>query len=111
MENHTQESVLKCRRDKYKETKYGRNFLKSVLGLLKEVHLYVQASVNNFKVSIMYVSRVSEDSVYEHWFYGISEEAREWLIQIDLIVRDKRGNSIPVFVICEPDQCTKCQYN
>ena len=55
----------------------------------------------------MYVSEVSEDSVYEHWFYGISDEAREWLIQISLIVKDNKGNSIQVFVICEPDQCTK----
>ena len=55
----------------------------------------------------MYVSKVSENSVYEHWFYGISKEAREWLIQIGMIVKDNRGNSIQVFVVCEPDQCTK----
>ena len=86
-------------------------YLEAVLGLLKEVHLYVQDSVNHFRVSIMYVSKVSEDSVYEHWFYGISDEAREWLIQIGLIVKDNIGYSIQVFVICEPDQCTKRQYN
>ena len=39
----------------------------------------------------MYVSEVSEDSVYEHWFYGISDEAREWLIQVGLIVKDIKG--------------------
>ena len=59
----------------------------------------------------MCVSEVSEDSGYEHWFYGISDEAREWLIQIGLIVKDNKGNSIQVFVVCEPYQCTKCQYN
>ena len=73
--------------------------------------LNVQASVNHFRVSIMYVSKVSEDSVYEHWFYGISDEAREWLIQVGLIVKEYKGNSIQVFVVCEPDQCTKRQYN
>ena len=44
-------------------------------------------------------------------FMESSEEVREWLIPIDLIVKDKRGNSILVLVICKPDQCTKRQYN
>ena len=61
--------------------------------------------------SIMYISKVSEDLVYEHWFCGINEEEREWLIQIGLIVKENKGNSIKVFVVCEPDQCTKRQYN
>ena len=61
--------------------------------------------------SIMYVSKVSEDSVYEHWLYGINEETREWLIQIGLLVKENKRNSIQVFVVCEPDQCTKRQYN
>ena len=51
----------------------------------------------------MYVSEVSEDSVYEHWLYGISDEAREWLIQVGLIVKEYKGNLIQVFVVCEPD--------
>ena len=51
----------------------------------------VQASVNHFRVSIMYVSEVSEDSVYEPWFYGISDEAREWLIQVVEIVKENKG--------------------
>ena len=59
----------------------------------------------------MYVSKVSEDSVYEHWFCGINEEAREWLIQIGLVVKENKGNSILVFVVYELDQCTKRQYN
>ena len=84
--------------------------MKSVLGLLKELHLNVQASVNFFRVMIMYVSKVSEDSVYEHWLCGINEEARERLIQIGLIVKENKGNSILVLVICELDQCTKRQY-
>ena len=59
----------------------------------------------------MYASKVLEDSVYEHWFCGINEEARKWLIQTGLIVKENKGNSILVFVVCEPDQCTKRQYN
>ena len=61
--------------------------------------------------SIKYVSKVSEDSVYEHGFYGISEEAREFLIQVGLIVKENKGKSIQVLVVCELDQCTKHQYN
>ena len=45
----------------------------------------------------MNASEVSEDSVYEHWFYGINDEAREWLIQVGLIVKENKGNSIQVF--------------
>ena len=30
--------------------------------------------------------------------------------QFDLIVKVKGRNSVQVFDICEPDQCTKCQY-
>ena len=77
--------------------------MKSVLGLLKEFHLNVQDLVNFFRVIIMNVSNVSEDSVYKHWFYGINEEVREWLIQIGLIIKENKGNSILVFVVCEPD--------
>ena len=69
----------------------------------------VHASVNHFRVSIMYVSEVSEDSVYEHWFYGISDESRKWLIQVGLIIKENKGNSIQVFGVCEPHQCTKRQ--
>ena len=61
--------------------------------------------------SIKYVSKVLEDSVYEHWFYGISEEARECFIQVGLIVKENKGNSIQVLVVYELDQCTKRQYN
>ena len=64
---------------------------------------YVQASVNLFRVMIMFVCNVSEDSVIEHWFYGINNEARDWLVKVDMIIKDIEGNSTQIFVVCEPD--------
>ena len=57
--------------------KIWKDTLKFVKGLLKEVHLYVQASVKFFRLMIMFVCNVSEDSVIEYWFYGINNEARD----------------------------------
>ena len=56
-----------------------------------------------FRVMIMFVYNVSENSVIENWLYGINNEARDWLVKVDLITKDIEGNSTQIFVVCEPD--------
>ena len=41
----------------------------------------------------MFVCKVSEDSLIEHWFHGINNEARDWLVKVDLIIKDIKWNS------------------
>ena len=72
---------------------------------------FLCSGLSKFLQGYDHVCNVSEDSVIEHWFYGINIEARDWLVKVDLIIKAFEGNSTQVFVICEPDQCTERQYN
>ena len=77
MENHTPEYYSKIKTVQIQRNKIWKDTLKSVKGLLKEVHFYVQASASFFWVMIIFVFNVLEDSSCNHWFYGINIEARD----------------------------------